>query len=112
VWQWVIFPLGQRCLGIPLARVCDVCAEEKLSRYRADILTDSNYWADEDTGEEENAGDGKATEEWPSEKSRGPSVKMARNVRSQWPTSLKPLANLRKYRLNFTRDLFSRNGTD
>lgn len=33
--------------GIPLARVCDDCRERKLARYRPDVLTDSNYWADE-----------------------------------------------------------------
>ena len=34
--------------GIPLCRVCDDCVEEKLSRYRPDVLTDSSYWADEE----------------------------------------------------------------
>lgn len=29
--------------GIPLARVCDKCRDEKLSRYRPEVLTDSNY---------------------------------------------------------------------
>ena len=29
--------------GIPLARVCDKCREEKLSRFRPDVLTNSNY---------------------------------------------------------------------
>lgn len=33
--------------GIPLARVCDRCRAEKLKGYRKDVLTDSNYWADE-----------------------------------------------------------------
>jgi hypothetical protein len=33
--------------GIPLCRVCDKCRDEKLSHYRPDVLTDSNYWADE-----------------------------------------------------------------
>lgn len=33
--------------GIPLARVCDKCIDQKLSKYRKDIRTDSNYWADE-----------------------------------------------------------------
>jgi hypothetical protein len=34
--------------GIPLCRVCEECVEEKLSRYRQDVLTDSSYWADEE----------------------------------------------------------------
>lgn len=33
--------------GIPLCRVCEKCREEKLKGYRPDVLTDSNYWADE-----------------------------------------------------------------
>lgn len=33
--------------GIPLARVCDKCRKAKLAKYRPDVLTDSNYWADE-----------------------------------------------------------------
>lgn len=37
--------------GIPLARVCDSCIDEKLARYRKDVLTDPNYWADEPVNE-------------------------------------------------------------
>ena len=33
--------------GIFLCYTCDKCQEEKLSKYRPDVLTDSNYWADE-----------------------------------------------------------------
>ncbi len=33
--------------GIPLARVCAKCAEQKLSKYRKDVRTNANYWADE-----------------------------------------------------------------
>jgi len=33
--------------GIPLARVCDDCREEKLKKYRPEVLNDSNYEADE-----------------------------------------------------------------
>ena len=33
--------------GSELCRVCDKCEEVKLSAYRRDVLTDSNYWADE-----------------------------------------------------------------
>jgi hypothetical protein len=33
--------------GIPLARVCPKCRAEKLSGYRADVLTNPNYEADE-----------------------------------------------------------------
>lgn len=39
--------------GIPLCRTCDKCHEEKMSRYRQDVLTDSNYWADEPIEPEE-----------------------------------------------------------
>ncbi|KRQ01299.1 hypothetical protein AOQ73_18270 [Bradyrhizobium pachyrhizi] len=34
--------------GIPLARVCPQCEDEKLSHYRPEVLTNSNYDADED----------------------------------------------------------------
>lgn len=34
--------------GIPLARVCDKCEATVLARYRRDVRTDSNYWADEE----------------------------------------------------------------
>jgi hypothetical protein len=33
--------------GIPLARVCHKCRDQKLTKYRKDVQTDSNYWADE-----------------------------------------------------------------
>lgn len=33
--------------GIPLCRVCDTCRREKLSHYRPEVLTDSQYEADE-----------------------------------------------------------------
>jgi hypothetical protein len=33
--------------GIPLARICPACEEQKLSVYRPEVLTDSNYYADE-----------------------------------------------------------------
>jgi len=33
--------------GIFLCYTCDKCREEKLSRYRPEVLTDSNYYADE-----------------------------------------------------------------
>ncbi len=33
--------------GIPLARVCPKCRAEKLSHYRPEVLSDSNYEADE-----------------------------------------------------------------
>lgn len=39
--------------GIPLARVCDRCKEAKLAGYRPEVLTDSNYWADEPIEPEE-----------------------------------------------------------
>jgi hypothetical protein len=34
--------------GIFLTYVCSECRREKLSHYRQDVLTDANYWADED----------------------------------------------------------------
>jgi hypothetical protein len=33
--------------GIPLCRVCTMCRKKKLSRYRPEVLTNSNYDADE-----------------------------------------------------------------
>ncbi len=33
--------------GIYVSHVCDQCEERVKSRYRSDIFTDSNYWADE-----------------------------------------------------------------
>jgi hypothetical protein len=33
--------------GIELCRVCDKCVKVKLSKYRSDVLSDPNYWADE-----------------------------------------------------------------
>ncbi len=32
---------------IPLVKGCSKCKQKKLSKYRPDVLTDSNYWADE-----------------------------------------------------------------
>ncbi len=34
--------------NIPLARVCEDCVDTVLAKYRPDVLTDSNYWSDED----------------------------------------------------------------
>ena len=39
--------------GIYVARVCDKCRKEKLSHYRPDIFTDSDYWTDEPIDPEE-----------------------------------------------------------
>lgn len=33
--------------GIELCRTCDTCHDAKMAGYRPDVLTDSNYWADE-----------------------------------------------------------------
>lgn len=33
--------------GIPLRRTCATCHDGAMSGYRADVLTDPNYWADE-----------------------------------------------------------------
>jgi hypothetical protein len=38
--------------GIPLKRVCDRCEKFKLAGFRADVLTDPNYWHDEPIDEE------------------------------------------------------------
>lgn len=29
--------------GIPLARICEDCKEERLSKFRKEVLTNSNY---------------------------------------------------------------------
>ena len=34
--------------GIPLCRTCDNCHDEKMKRYRPEVLDDPNYWHDED----------------------------------------------------------------
>lgn len=34
--------------GIYLCKVCEHCADAKLSTYRKEVLTNSDYWADED----------------------------------------------------------------
>lgn len=39
--------------GIPLARVCESCKQEKLSKYRKDVLDNPNYEADEPIEEDE-----------------------------------------------------------
>lgn len=39
--------------GIPLCRVCDICREAKLSKYRRDVLTDPGYWHDEPIEEDQ-----------------------------------------------------------
>lgn len=33
--------------GIPCGYVCDVCEDEVAKKYRVDVMTDSNYAADE-----------------------------------------------------------------
>lgn len=33
--------------GIPLARTCDKCHDEKMAKYRPEVLTNSDYEADE-----------------------------------------------------------------
>ena len=33
--------------GIPLARVCSLCYLKKTSKYRKEVMSDANYWADE-----------------------------------------------------------------
>lgn len=39
--------------GIPLCRACRTCRAEKLSRYRPEVLTNSQYETDEPIYEEE-----------------------------------------------------------
>ena len=39
--------------GIPLCKVCDDCVDERLAKYRPDVITDPNYWADEPIEPEE-----------------------------------------------------------
>ena len=36
--------------GIYLSRVCDKCEKAKLSQYRPEVLSNANYWADEEIG--------------------------------------------------------------
>ena len=38
--------------GIPLARVCSSCKEEKLSKYRPEVLTNPQYETDEPIDED------------------------------------------------------------
>jgi hypothetical protein len=33
--------------GIFLCFVCEICVEEKLGRYRPEVMTDPNYWTSE-----------------------------------------------------------------
>jgi hypothetical protein len=33
--------------GIPLARLCDACIDEKLAAYRREVLANPTYWTDE-----------------------------------------------------------------
>jgi hypothetical protein len=33
--------------GLPLARTCVECHTRKMDAYRADVITDANYWHDE-----------------------------------------------------------------
>ena len=39
--------------GIFLTYACDKCRRQKLSRYRPDVLSNPNYWADEPIEEDE-----------------------------------------------------------
>jgi hypothetical protein len=39
--------------GIELCRTCSKCHAEKMKKYRPDVLSDSNYWADEPIEPEE-----------------------------------------------------------
>jgi hypothetical protein len=39
--------------GIELCTACEKCWPEKKKKYRADVLTDPNYWHDEPIEEDE-----------------------------------------------------------
>lgn len=39
--------------GIPLCRTCNDCHDEKMVKYRPEVLDDPEYWADEPIDEEE-----------------------------------------------------------
>ena len=39
--------------GIALCKVCRECVAAKLAKYRPDVLTNANYWADEPIEPEE-----------------------------------------------------------
>jgi hypothetical protein len=39
--------------GIELCRTCEQCHDDKMSRYRPDVLTDPDYWHDEPIDEED-----------------------------------------------------------
>lgn len=39
--------------GIPLCRTCDDCHDEKMAKYRPEVLDDSEYYVDEPIDEEE-----------------------------------------------------------
>lgn len=43
--------------GIPLARVCEKCEDEKLAKFRPEVLTDSNYAANEEIEPDDWAGE-------------------------------------------------------
>lgn len=48
------YPAAQHdARGIFLCYTCEKCEDTKLSQYRKDVLTDPNYWHDEDIGETE-----------------------------------------------------------
>jgi len=38
--------------GIPLRRTCQKCHKKEMARYRPDVLTNPNYWADEPIDED------------------------------------------------------------
>lgn len=38
--------------GIPLCKVCDDCEEQQLSKFRPEVLTNSNYECDEPIDED------------------------------------------------------------
>lgn len=48
LWVWAFFKLAKRCPRNSSREGLPNCEEEKLGHYRPEVLTDSNYHADED----------------------------------------------------------------
>ncbi len=42
-YTWILYDARNIACG----RVCDKCEAKKKARYRPEVFTDSNYWADE-----------------------------------------------------------------
>lgn len=53
--------------GIPLCKVCLKCRDDKLSKFRAEVLTDSNYECSEDVDADETYDEFDDFEDWDDE---------------------------------------------